>query len=308
MLQVKKLIESLSDAQFDVFIGTFNGAAIPRIRKYLEICALPHTPSQQLSQGHAAICPYHKPAFTVQTEIIQDSTPIVQHMHDAPSEIFQVITDHFFEYSFTTPGYLFPDQGAYGYGKHNFEVNYYYNPNPHNLLALNQVLLVSYQEAFWAEDIWVVGPGHRKDTLDFLDRLGETSVRVKRIRLTFTVDDICGASDFHANIINSNNNTNRGLIPNNLAIMQRFSSECDSISKELASIWWSKYATLTYLYLSELTLDLRNACGLDEDYLPNPVWMNTLPRFRNGMPTLTVLARDAELVEDAYVILAAVTR
>ena len=308
--QIKELVESLSDAQFDVFVQALDCAATTRIRKYLDICALPYTPTQQLSKGHAAVCPYHQPAFTLETKDPPKSDTVVQHMHDAPPEIFQVITDHFLQASFK-PGYLFPDQGAYGYGKHIFEGKCYYDPNPHAFLALNQTLLTRYQEAFWEENIWVIGPGDRKSTLDFLDRLGDTAVRVKKMRLAFSNDDICGASDFHANLINNSKaKTKRsGLMPNNLALLERFSSECDSLSNELCSIWWSKYLMLTFLHLRELTLDLRNAYGPDDKYLPNPIWMNTLPRFRNGMPsTFNILARDAGLVEDAHVVLKAINQ
>ena len=61
--------------------------------------------------------------------------------------------------------------------------------NPPAFLALRPALLAAYQHAHWTENTWVIGPGHPHDTIEFLDRMDDLSIHMKKMYLSFSVDD-----------------------------------------------------------------------------------------------------------------------
>ena len=133
--------------------------------------------------------------------------------------------------------------------------------NPPAFLALRPALLAADQHAYWTEDTWGIGPGHPHDTIEVLDRMGDLSIHIKKMYLSFSVNNVWKGSPLLQDTIKSIQADNDNLEIANLRGLERFASRCDSISTELAGTWRWKFSVVCWLDLTELSLDLRDPYG-----------------------------------------------
>jgi hypothetical protein len=225
---------------------------------------------------------------------------LIRSIHDLPPEIFDMIEKECFRQALV-PGRVFPDQMTNGDGLFLFEHKKHEPPNVEAFLALGQsASLATYQQAYWTKNVWVIGLGHPQDTVKFLDRMEDLSLRIKRVHISFSIDDVCGGSQFLQDSIESIQAENGDVEYANLQGLALFASQCDSITTELLKIWRWKFSAICWLDLTHLTLDLRDAYDPSDVYLANPYWLETLSRFQHGLPAIfTILARTPELVVEA---------
>ena len=223
---IKAVLATLFDAQFDVLVDVLNCASLPRFRTYLDLLALPRISMPQLSEeGLPNECP-NDPGETVG---FSRPEPVLQRLirsvHDLPPEIFDMIEKECFQQALV-PGHVFPAQMANGDGLFLFEHKKYEPPNVEAFLALGQpASLATYQQAYWTENIWVIGLGHPHDTIKFLDRMDDLSMRIKKVHISFSVDDVCGGSHFLQDSIASIQAQYEGVEYANLQGLARFASQ-----------------------------------------------------------------------------------
>ena len=190
---------------------------------------------------------------------------MLRHAKPVTLEITHVITDQFLR-KLLMPGFLFPDQLPLKNGCFQFEGNFYPDTNPHALLALNKYLLPTYERLLWEENVWVIGPGYDWHTLKFIERIPDTYMRIKRVYLTFTTEDLCGASELMLAMIELARDANGNLKLSAAELLERFTSHCDDTSRELTTIWRTKLSAMTFLALDDLTLEdeptdqMRSSC------------------------------------------------
>ena len=114
-------------------------------------------------------------------------------------------------------------------------------------LALDRGLLAIYQQACWAENTWVIGPEYPHATINFLDNVGDGCMRIKKVYLSLTIEGLPGAADpLPSTIKLANSNC---LQPDNIELAGHFSSRCNSIAKEITTIWYPKLSAMMFLDL-----------------------------------------------------------
>jgi hypothetical protein len=143
-----QVLRSFSDIQFDLFVEIIVHAPIPRVLKYIEICAIPRTVVVEEVAEPIEISQPPKKLVVTPAPPPRSNEAIVRRMRATPLEITHVITDQFLRNLFM-PGFLFPDQLPLKNGCFQFEGNFYPDTDPHALLALNKYLLPTYERLLW---------------------------------------------------------------------------------------------------------------------------------------------------------------
>ncbi|KAK3173151.1 hypothetical protein OEA41_006480 [Lepraria neglecta] len=233
--RLKVVLAPLADERLNILAQALDVAPLARFQKYMEICTLPQVniKTRKANEGDAWGSVRKQTKLVLELEHGFSDTRFVQQMQDLVPEIFHKIGDTLFRSSFM-PGYLFPEQIPNHKGQYVFKGKTFEKPYRMAFLALDRGLLAVYQQTYWTENTWVIGPGYPHATIKFLDNMGDDCMRIKRAYLSLTIEGLPGAADPLPSTIKSANCN--GLQPDNIELAGRFSSRCNSIAKEIKNL------------------------------------------------------------------------
>lgn len=178
------------------------------------------------------------------------ATGLEARLNELPTEILDLVRDAFFDQEFGPKEVLAPSS----------------IPDVRLFGAMNKKLYAKYHDIFLSGNTWVIETGNF-DTTDFLLHIpGRMRQKIHKVAIRLSPEDISYAS------IDSWLRGHPDLVKRSFGdfsnVLYEFYKDCREINDMLYSVWSGKLTDIFKLSESvHLTLDMRDAYGIDGEYL-----------------------------------------